>query len=195
MGRIVVSENISLDGVIQDPTGEEGQPFGGWFTRMSDEDRSAWAEVEFQEALNSEAWLIGRGTYSWFATRWADRPGEWADRLRAIPKYVVSSTMDQATEWANSTVLTGGVVEAVGTLKKKVDGDILVYGSGPLVRTLLEHDLVDEVRLMTYPHLLGAGERLFGEAEQTMPLRRVAVRPVGESIVLLTYAPASRPAL
>jgi len=107
MGRIVVSENISLDGVIQDPTGDEGFAFGGWFQRMSDEDRSAWSEVEFQEALDTQAWLIGRGTYTWFATRWADRPGEWADRLRVVPKYVVSSTMDEATEWSNSTVLRG----------------------------------------------------------------------------------------
>jgi dihydrofolate reductase len=192
MGRIVVSENISLDGVIQDPNGDEGFAFGGWFQQMSDEDRSAWAEIEFQEALNTAAWLIGRGTYSWFATRWADRPGEWADRLRVIPKYVVSSTIDQATEWANSTVLKGEVVEEVTALKEQVDGDILVYSSRRLVRTLLEHDLVDEVRLMTYPYVLGAGERLFGEAEQTTALRRVAVRPVGESIVLLTYAPATR---
>ncbi len=192
MGRIIVSENISLDGVIQDPNGDEGFAFGGWFQQMSDEDRSAWAEIEFQEALNTAAWLIGRGTYSWFASRWADRPGEWADRLRVVPKYVVSSTIDQATEWANSTVLKGDVVEEVTALKEKVDGDILVYSSRRLVWTLLEHDMVDEVRLMTYPYVLGAGERLFGEAEQTTALRRVAVRPVGESIVLLTYAPASR---
>jgi dihydrofolate reductase len=192
MGRIVVSENISLDGVIQDPNGDEGFAFGGWFQQMSDEDRSAWTEIEFQEALNTAAWLIGRGTYTWFATRWADRPGEWADRLRVVPKYVVSSTMDEATEWSNSTVLKGDVVEAVTALKEQVDGDILVYSSRRLVRTLLDNDLVDEVRLMTYPFVLGAGDRLFGSAEQTTPLRRVAVRPVGESIVLLTYAPASR---
>jgi dihydrofolate reductase len=192
MGRIVVSENISLDGVIQDPTGDEGFAFGGWFRQMSDEDRSAWSEVEFQEALSTQAWLIGRGTYTWFATRWADRPGEWADRLRLIPKYVVSSTMGRATEWANSTVLTGGVLDEVTALKAEVDGDIVVYSSRRLVRTLLQHDLVDEVRLMTYPFVLGAGERLFGDAAGTTALRRVAVRPVGESIVLLTYAPVTR---
>ena len=191
MGRIVVSENISLDGVIQDPTGDEGFAFGGWFQQMSDDDRSVWAEVEYQEALNTAAWLIGRGTYAWFATRWADRPGEWADRLRAVPKYVVSSTLDRATEWANSSVLKGDVVEEVAALKERVDGDIVVYSSRRLVRTLLQHDLVDEVRLMTYPFVLGAGERLFGEAAGTTALRRVAVRPIGESIVLLTYAPVS----
>ncbi len=192
MGRIVVSENISLDGVIQDPNGDEGFAFGGWFQHMSDEDRSAWSEVEFQEALDTQAWLIGRGTYTWFATRWADRPGEWADRLRVVPKYVVSSTMDEATEWSNATVLKGDVVEEVTALKERVAGDIVVYSSPRLVRTLLEHDLVDEVRLMTYPYVLGAGERLFGEAAETTALRRVAVRHVGESIVLLTYAPVSR---
>ena len=192
MGRIVVSENISLDGVIQDPTGDEGFAFGGWFQRMSDDDRSAWSEVEFQEALDTQAWLIGRGTYTWFSTRWADRPGEWADRLRVVPKYVVSSTMDEATGWSNATVLKGDVVEEVTALKDRVAGDIVVYSSPRLVRTLLEHDLVDEVRLMTYPYVLGAGERLFGEAAETTALRRVAVRPVGESIVLLTYAPVSR---
>jgi len=194
MGRIVVSENISLDGVIQDPNGDEGFAFGGWFQQMSDEDRSAWTEIEFQEALSTAAWLVGRGTYSWFATRWADRPGEWADRLRAVPKYVVSSTMDEATEWSNSTVLKGDVVQEVTALKERVDGDIVVYSSRRLVRTLLEHDLVDEVRLMTYPFVLGDGDRLFGAAEQSTALRRVAVRPIGESIVLLTYAPASRQA-
>jgi dihydrofolate reductase len=161
---------------------------------MSDEDRAAWSEVEFQEAQNTAAWLVGRGTYSWFATRWADRPGEWADRLRVVPKYVVSSTMDEATEWSNSTVLKGDVVQEVTALKERVDGDIVVYSSRRLVRTLLEHDLVDEVRLMTYPFVLGDGDRLFGAAEQSTALRRVAVRPIGESIVLLTYAPASRQA-
>ena len=194
MGRIVVSENISLDGVIQDPNGDEGFAFGGWFARMSDADRSAWAEIELREAYNTAAWLVGRGTYAWFAKRWADRPGGWADRLRVIPKYVVSSTIQEATEWSNSMVLSGDVVEAVSALKERVDGDILVYSSRRLVRTLLDHDLVDEVRLMTYPVVLGAGDRLFDAAERTTALRRVAVRPVGESIVLLTYAPASRAA-
>ena len=180
--------------MIQDPTGDEGFAFVDRFQRMSDDDRSAWSEVEFQEALDTQAWLIGQeptpGLRHGGPTGRADR----ADRLRVVPKYVVSSTMDEATEWSDSTVLRGDVVKEVTALKERVDGDIVVYSSPRLVRTLLEHDLVDEVRLMTYPYVLGAGERLFGEAVETTALRRVAVRPVGESIVLLTYAPVSRAA-
>src|ERR671925_2074725 len=133
MGRIVVSENVSLDGIMQDPTGDEGFKFGGWFDQMPDDVRAEWAKVEYQEALDTAAWLVGRGTYTWFAGRWADRPGEWADRLRSVPKYVVSSTLEDPAEWANSVVLQGDVVEQVTKLKQTVDGDILVYGSGPLV--------------------------------------------------------------
>ena len=189
MGRIVVSENVSLDGVIQDPTGDEGFKFGGWFDEMPDDVRQEWAKVEFQEALDTAAWLIGRGTYMWFAQRWAARPGEWADRLRTVPKYVVSSTLDDATEWANSIVLKGNVIEEVATLKQNVDGDILVYASGPLVQTLMEHDLVDELRLMTHPFVLGTGERLFRETSDHKPVRLINIRTIGNSLALLTYQP------
>jgi dihydrofolate reductase len=189
MGKIVISENVSLDGVIQDPTGEEGFKFGGWFNQMSDRDRDEWAKVEFQEALDTAAWLVGRGTYAWFAERWAARPGEWADRLRSIPKFIVSSTLKDPTEWANSTVLNGDVIEEVSKLKQNVDGDILVYASGQLVHTLMEHDLVDELRLMTHPVVLGAGERLFGEASDQKPMRLVATRTVGDGLAFLTYQP------
>jgi len=189
MGKIVVSENVSLDGVMQDPTGDEGFKFGGWFNQMSDDVRDEWAKVEFQEALDTAAWLIGRGTYVWFAERWADRPGEWADRLRSIPKYVVSSCLENPTEWANSSVLNGDVIEQVTKLKQSVDGDILVYGSGPLVQTLMEHDLVDELRLMTHPYVLGTGERLFRETSDQKPMRLVDVLTIGDSLALLTYQP------
>jgi dihydrofolate reductase len=189
MGRIVISENVSLDGVIQDPTGEEGFKFGGWFEQMPDKDREEWAKVEFQEALDTEAWLVGRGSYTWFAERWSARPGEWADRLRSIPKYIVSSTLEDPTKWTNSIVLKGDVIEEVATLKKNVDGDILVYASGPLVQTLLEHDLVDEVRLMTHPFVLGTGERLFRETSDQKPMRLVDIRTIGDSLALLTYQP------
>jgi dihydrofolate reductase len=189
MGKIVVSENVSLDGVMQDPTGDEGFKFGGWFNQMSDDVRDEWAKVEFQEALDTAAWLIGRGTYVWFAERWADRPGEWADRLRSIPKYVVSSSLENPTEWANSSVLNGDVIEQVTKLKQSVDGDILVYGSGPLVQTLMEHDLVDELRLMTHPFVLGTGERLFRETSDQKPMRLVDVLTIGDSLALLTYQP------
>ncbi|MDQ1464718.1 MAG: hypothetical protein QOC73_1659 [Actinomycetota bacterium] len=189
MGRIVISENVTLDGVIQDPTGDEGFKFGGWFDQMSDTDREEWAKVEFEEALATSAWLIGRGTYVWFAKRWAARPGEWADRLRSIPKFVVSSTLEDATEWTNCTVLKGDVIDEVSTLKRDVDGDILVYASGPLVQTLMEHDLIDELRLMTHPFILGTGERLFRETGDKLPMRLVDIRTVGSSLALLTYRP------
>jgi dihydrofolate reductase len=187
MGRIVVSENVSLDGIMQDPTGDEGYKFGGWFNHMPDDVSAEWAAAEYQEALDSAAWLVGRGSYSWFAKRWANRPGDWADRLRAIPKYVVSSTLEQATEWANSTVLKGDVIEQVTKLKEAEDGDIFVYASGPLVQTLMEHDLVDEVRLTTHPFVLGTGERLFRETSHRKPVRPVSVRIIGDYLTLLTY--------
>jgi dihydrofolate reductase len=189
MGRIVVSENVSLDGITQDPTGDEGFKFGGWFDQMPDDVRAEWAKVEYQEALDTAAWLVGRGTYSWFAERWADRSGEWADRLRDIPKYVVSSTLEDASDWANSIVLKGDVIEQVTKLKQTVDGDIVVYGSGPLVQTLMEHDLVEELRLMTHPFVLGTGERLFRETSDRKPVRLVDIRAIGTSLALLTYQP------
>ncbi len=190
MGRIVISENVSLDGVIQDPTGEEGFKFGGWFDQMPNKVREEWAKVEFQEALDTEAWLVGRGSYLWFAERWAARPGEWADRLRSIPKYIISSTLEDPTEWTNSTVLKGDVLEEISKLKQNVNGDILVYASGPLVQTLMEHDLVDELRLMTHPFVLGTGERLFRETSDKKPMRLVDIRTIGDSLALLTYQPA-----
>jgi dihydrofolate reductase len=188
MGKIVVSENVSLDGVIQDPTGDEGFRFGGWFDPTTAEDREAWAKVEFEEALATEALLLGRRTYEYFATRWSSRSGEWADRLRSLPKYVVSSTLEDL-DWNNSTVLKGDVVNEVSKLKQKVNGDIVVYASGRLVHTLIEHDLVDELRLMTHPFVLGAGERLFGETIDQKPMRLVDTRTVGNGLVLLTYQP------
>lgn len=186
MGKIVISENISLDGVIQDPTGEEGFRFGGWFNQIGDQDRAAWAQVELAEALASEALLLGRRSYDYFASRWTARTGEWADRLRSLPKYVVSSTLEDP-QWDNSTVLTGDVVTEVSKLKNRLEGDIVVYASGRLAYTLMEHDLVDELRLMIYPFVLGGGQRIFGETGDTKPLRLVDTRIVGESLALLTY--------
>ena len=132
MGKIVISESVSLDGVIQ--AGEDGFERGGWFTRIGDRDREEWAKAEFEEALGAEALLLGRRTYAWFVTRgWASRTGEWADRLRSLPKYVVSSAALEAPDWNNSTVLKGDVVNEVSKLKQQVNGDIVVYGSGRLV--------------------------------------------------------------
>jgi len=147
MGKIVVTENVSLDGVVQDPTGDEGFKHGGWFGQIGEKDREEWAKVEFDEALGAEALLLGRRSYEWFAARWPSRSGEWADRLNSLPKYVVSPTLVDP-DWNNSTVLKGEVVSEVSRLKQELDGEIVVYASRQLVRTLLEHDLVDELRPM-----------------------------------------------
>lgn len=177
MGNIVVSENMTIDGAIHDP---------GWFDRLDGADRGAWAKVEFEEAQGSAALLLGRLTYEWFVKRgWPSRTGAWADRLRSLPKYVVSSTLRQL-DWSNSTVLAS---DEIATLKGKVDGDIVVYGSGRLVRTLLAHALVDELRLMVCPFVLGAGERLFDDIGGLKSMRLADSRPVGANLILLTYRP------
>jgi dihydrofolate reductase len=187
MGKIVVSENVTLDGVIQDPTGEEGFGHGGWFAQIGDKDREGWAKVGFDEALGAEAFLLGRRSYEFLAARWPSRTGEWADRLNTMPKYVVSSTLVDPA-WSNSTVLAGDVVNGVSNLKEELDGEIVVAASGHLVRTLMEHDLVDELRLMVYPVVLGTGQRLFGETSDKQALRLVETRTVGHTLVFITYA-------
>jgi dihydrofolate reductase len=188
MGKIIVSENVSLDGVVQDPTGDEGFARGGWFGRIGDGDREEWAKVELDEALGTEALLLGRRSDAWFAARWEGRSGAWADRLNSLPKYVVSSTLEEP-HWSNSTVVKGEVVKEVSKLKRELDGEIVVYASLQLVRTLMEHDLVDELRLMVCPVVLGAGERLFGETRDQKPMRLVNSRTVGDGLAFLTYEP------
>jgi dihydrofolate reductase len=158
MGRVVVSENVTLDGVIQDPAGAEGFGRGGWVGRVGDRGREGAAKILLDEALAAEAQLFGRRTYQFLAARWPSRNGALADRLNSMPKYVVSSTLAQPG-WNNSTILKGDAVREVSKLKEELDGDILIAGSIRLVRTLMEHDLIDEVRLMIYPVVLGAGER------------------------------------
>jgi dihydrofolate reductase len=187
MGKIVISENVSLDGVVQDPTGEEGFRHGGWFLQVGDKDREEWGKVEFQEALATEALLLGRRSYEYFAAGWSSRPGEWADRLRSLPKYVVSSTPLVGPDWKNSTVLEGEVVNEVSKLKQELDGQIVVYGSRQLVRTLMDHDLVDELRLTVYPVVLGAGDRLFDEISDKTPLRLVNATTIGDGLAFVTY--------
>ncbi len=188
MGKIIISENVSLDGVISDPTGEEGSAHGGWFGQIADQDREAWAKLEFDEALGAEALLLGRRSDEWFAVRWASRTGPWADRLNSMPKYVVSSTLENP-RWNNSTVLAGDAVTEVSELKHRIDGDIVVYGSGQLAHTLIDHDLVDELRLTVYPLVLGTGQRLFGKISDTKPLRLTGARTIGDSLAFLTYQP------
>jgi dihydrofolate reductase len=186
MGRIIISENVTLDGVIQDPAGDEGFKHGGWVGRIGDQGREETAKVALDEALNTEVMLLGRRSYEFLASRWPSRSGELADRLNSKPKYVVSSTL-QDTIWNNTTVLTGEVVTVVSELKQQVDGDIAVAASFRLVRSLLENDLVDELRLMVYPVVLGAGRRLFGQISNKKPMRLIDVRTVGGDLAYLTY--------
>jgi dihydrofolate reductase len=186
MGKIVVSQNVSLDGVVEDPTGEEGFKHGGWFEQFMGEDRAAWADVELSEAQRAEALLLGRRTDEYFGPRWSSAAGEWADRLNSLPKYVVSSTLEEP-KWTNVTVVTGDVVSEVSKLKRQIQGEIVVYASRSLVRTLMEHDLVDELRLTVFPVVLGAGERLFGETSDKTPLRLIGTEPIGDGLAYLTY--------
>lgn len=186
MGKIVVSENVSLDGVMQDPTGGEGFEHGGWFGQFMNGDSEAWAEVEFAEASGADALLLGRRTDEYFGRRWSSRTGEWADTLNALPKYVVSSALVDPV-WTNSTVLKGDVVGEVSKLKQEIPGEIVVYASRPLVRTLLEHDLVDALRLIVFPVVLGAGERLFGDTSDKKPMRLLDTRTIGNGLAYLSY--------
>jgi dihydrofolate reductase len=184
MGKIVVSDNVSLDGVVQDPAGDEGFRVGGWVGLIKD--RPELAKLALDEALGTEALLLGRRTYEWLAARWPSRSGELADRLNSLPKYVVSSTLENP-EWNNSTVLKGDVLNEASRLKHELKGEIVVPASFRLVRTLMEHDLVDELRLKVFPVVLGAGERLFGETSDKKAMRLVDTQTVEGDIVFLTY--------
>jgi dihydrofolate reductase len=210
MAQIVISEFVSLDGVVEDPAGIEGFKHGGWtfeIDRVEDgEDGAVGPRQEgivsgallrvpeqvalhiLQETLAAEALLLGRATYEQFAARWPSRDGEFAAKYNSMPKYVVSSTLEEP-EWNNSKLLEGDVMEGVSRLKRELDGEIVVHGSIQLARALIEHNLVDELRLMVYPVVLGAGERLFGELSDKKPLRLVDTRTVGDGITILTYEP------
>jgi len=185
MGQIVISENVSLDGVIQDPAGVEGFRHGGWVGRIGGQGREEAAKVALDEALGAEAFLLGRRSYEFLAARWPSRSGPFAERLNSLPKYVVSSTLE-APVWNNTTVLKGDVIDEVTKLKQEIDGEIVVAASFQLWHTLMEHDLVDELRLMIYPVVLGAGERLFGETSDKKPMRLVSLRTV-DDLALITY--------
>ena len=184
MGKIILTDNVSLDGVIQDPAGDEGFRIGGWVGQIKD--RPGLNKLTLDEALGTEALLLGRRSYEWLAARWPSRSGELADRLNSQPKYVVSSTLENPA-WNNSTVLKGDVVNEVSKLKQELNGDINVPASFQLVRTLMEHDLVDELRLKIFPVVLGAGKRLFGETSDKKPMRLVDSQTVDGSVVYLTY--------
>src|ERR687897_3166587 len=184
MGKIVVSDNVSLDGVIQDPAGDEGFRVGGWVGQIKDRDELN--RLTLDEALGAEALLLGRRSYEWFAARWPSRSGELADRINSLRKYVVSSTLEDP-DWNYSTVLKGDVVNEVSKLKRELNGEINVPASFQRVRTLIEHDLVDELRLKIYPVVLGAGERLFGETSDERPMRLVGTETLGHGVAILTY--------
>jgi dihydrofolate reductase len=186
MGRIIITENVSLDGVIQDPVGDGGFPRGGWANQLGESERTAWAEYLLGEALAAEALLLGRRSDEWFAARWQSRSGGWADRLNSMPKYVVSATLGEPS-WSNATVLRGDVVDEVLKLKERLAGDIVVYASSQLVRTLMEHDLDDELRLIVYPVVLGAGQRLFGETSESRRVRLIETRTLGGGLAYLRY--------
>ncbi|GLL08609.1 dihydrofolate reductase family protein [Dactylosporangium matsuzakiense] len=188
MGKIVISTNSSLDGVVQDPTGDEGFRLGGWFTRAEPRDLQAWTELATAETRDTAALLLGRRSDEWFAERWTARSGAWADSMNGLPKYVVSSTLHQP-RWTNATVLRGDAVTEVTRLRDELDGDIVVFASYQLGQTLLEHDLVDELRLVVFPVVLGAGRRLFAETSRAKPMRLVGTRALGDNLNLVTYRP------
>jgi dihydrofolate reductase len=184
MGRIVVTEFVSLDGVMEAPGGGEGYRHDGWTFEI---DRGEEGDkFKLEETLGSEALLLGRVTYEGFAAAWPSVKGEFGDKFNSMPKYVVSSTLEAPT-WNNSTVLRGDLVEEVSKLRQELDGDILVNGSAQLVQALLEHDLVDELRLMVFPVVLGTGKRLFGDTSDKKPLRLVDSRTVGDGVAILIY--------
>jgi dihydrofolate reductase len=187
MGTIVVTEFVSLDGVMEDPGGSENFKYGGWTFEIPRGDEGD--KFKLDETLGSDALLLGRITYEGFADAWPSREGDFADKMNAMPKYVVSSTISEP-QWGNSTVLKGDVAEEVAKLKENHDGEIVVHGSAQLVQTLLEQDLVDELRLMVFPVVLGSGKRLFGETSGKKPLRLVDSKIVGDGVAILVYRPA-----
>jgi dihydrofolate reductase len=187
MSRLIVSQFATLDGVMEDPGGSEGSAFGGWafkFQRGEDGDR-----FKLDETMNTEALLLGRRTYEGFAEAWPQREGEFADKFNNMPKYVVSSTLKDPG-WTNTTVIDGDLAESVGKLRDELDGDIVVHGSAQLAQALIDQGLVDELRLMVFPVVLGAGKRLFGDTSDKHSLKLTSSRFVGDGVAILTYEPA-----
>jgi dihydrofolate reductase len=191
MAKVVVTEFMSLDGVVEDPGGSEDFEHGGWSFEISRGDEGD--QFKLDETRETEALLLGRVTYEGFAEAWPSRDGEFADKFNNMPKYVVSSTLE-SPEWNNSTVIQGDVAEQVARLKDDLDGDIVVHGSIQLAQTLLEHDLVDELRLMVFPVALGSGKRLFGKTSDKKPLRLVDSQIVGDGVAILVYQPTAKTA-
>jgi dihydrofolate reductase len=188
MGRIVVTEFISLDGVMEDPGGAEDFKHGGWTFEIGRGEEGD--KFKLDELAEAEAQLLGRVTYEGFAAAWPKMSDEvgFAEKMNTMPKYVVSSTLQEA-DWENSTILSGDFVAEIEKLKSEIDGVILVAGSCQLVQGLIEHDLVDELRLMVFPVALGSGKRLFGGTEDKKPLKLTDAKTVGDGVSILTYEP------
>ena len=187
MGKIVVTEFVSLDGVMEDPGGSEDFKHGGWTFQI---DRGEEGDrFKLDETMDTEALLLGRKTYEGFAEAWPQREGEFADKFNNMPKYVVSSTLKDPA-WNNTTVIEGDLAEAVSKLRDELDGDIVVHGSAQLAQALIENGLVDELRLMVFPVVLGSGKRLFGETSDKHSLKLSGSQFVGAGVAILTYQPA-----
>jgi dihydrofolate reductase len=184
MGKVVITEFVSLDGVVEDPGGAEDFKYGGWSFEIPRGEEGD--QFKLEETFNTDALLLGRVTYEGFADAWPSREGEFADKFNTMPKYVVSSTLSDPG-WNNTTVLSGDLREEVEALKRRYDGDIVVHGSAQLAQALLEQDLVDELRLMVFPVVLGSGKRLFGETSDKKPLTLKSSRTVGEGVAILVY--------
>jgi dihydrofolate reductase len=184
MGRIIVSDNLSIDGVFEDPAGDEGFERGGWVGAIKD--RPQLLGLALDDAQRADAFLMGRRTYEWFASRWPSRTGPLADRLNGMPKYVVSSTLRRPA-WNNTVILSGELLDAVADLKRRVERDIVLAGSAQLAHTLLEHDLVDELRLKVFPVVLGAGRPLFGGTRSMKRMRLVDARCIDGDTAYLSY--------
>jgi dihydrofolate reductase len=190
MGKIVVTEFVSLDGVMEDPGGAEDYKHGGWTFEIDRGEEGN--QFKLDELIEAEAQLLGRTTYEGFAAAWPSRedPGGFAERMNSMPKYVVSSTLQEAS-WNNSTILSGDLADEVAKLHREIDGTILVAGSAQLVQGLLEHDLIDELHLMVFPVVLGEGKRLFGDVSEKKPLRLLDSKTVGDGVSILTFEPAA----
>lgn len=190
MRKLVVSEFVSLDGVVEDPGGGDGSEHGGWSIRFGSEDQDSF---KFNELAGADALLLGRKTYEGFAAAWPhmeEQTGEYGAWMNGYPKYVVSSTLEEPLGWNNSSLIAGNIAEEVSRLKQQPGKDILIFGSGDLVNTLMDYNLVDEYRLMVFPVVLGRGKRLFGDGRGTKTLRHLETRTFGSGVVVLTYGPS-----
>jgi len=187
MGKLIVTEFMSLDGVMEAPGGEHTHPHTGWSMDFHGEGFGPFKMDELEEA---ESQLLGRVTYEGFADAWPEREGPFAEKMNSMPKFVVSSTLSEPLEWENSRLITGDVAKEVAKLKEETDGPILVAGSATLVHSLIENDLVDELRLMVFPVAIGGGKRPFPEGGDKKTFKLAETKELGADVVVQTYVPA-----